>query len=129
MVASYVKRTRLAGLILAVALAACAGNDRPRDRAPEDAPGTRLTVAEMRANFIGKPWRGTTGTYTFRPDGTYSYRSETTTLTFDAMPYRLTDDGVLKTDTTTFTFYRIGTAFRYYNSGSGEFFLARPATQ
>jgi len=114
----------LAGLLLGVVLGAC--GERPTNAAPEDAPGTRLTMAEVQANFIGKPWRGSSGVYTFRPDGTYSYRSETTTLVFEALPYQLTDEGVLETSSTTLTFYRIGTAFRYYNSRSREFFLVRP---
>ncbi len=119
-----------AAAFLAILLAACGGGaERPRDAAPEDAPGTRLTVAEVRDTFIGRPWRGPTGTYTFSPDGTYSYASETTTLTRDALPYRLFEDGVLTTDATSFTFYRIGTAYRYYNSRSEEFFLARPVIE
>ena len=115
-----------AGLLLGVVLSACGGGDRRSDAAPDDAPGTRLTAAEVRANFIGKPWRGPAGIYTFRPDGAYSYRSEMTTLTFEALPYELTDEGALKTSSTTFTFFRIGTAIRYYNSRSREFFLVRP---
>lgn len=111
---------------LTILLAACGGSGKPTGDAPENAPGTRLTRAEVAERLIGKPWRGSAGVYHFRSDGTYSYRSLTTTLAFRLLPYRLGEDGVIRTSTTSLTFFRLGTAVRYYNSGSGQYFLVRP---
>ena len=118
-------RTLAAFLILT--LVACGGGKERSEEPPENAPGKRLTRAEVAAELIGKPWRGSAGVYLFRRNGTYSYTSLTTTLAFRRLPYRLDPEGVIRTSATNLTFYRIGTAIRYYNSSSREFFLVRPA--
>ena len=111
-----------------VTLAACSGAQKQPGSAPDDAPGTRLTADEVRRTFIGAPWKSASGVFTFRPDGTYRYKSTKTTTEWGPWPYVLNEDGSIKGTTATYTFYRIGEAYRYYNSESDAFYLAYPNT-
>lgn len=111
-------------LILAV-LTACAAPGTPQV-APDDAPGTRLTPAEVAALFIGRPWRSEKGEFLFRTDGTYRYKSALTTTEWGPWPYRITEDGSIEGRSATYTFYRIGESYRYYNSETDAFYLAFP---
>ena len=121
-----IRRAFIAGLALAVA--GCAASSPKDGAAPEDAPGTRLTAEEVRRTFIGAPWKSASGVFTFRPDGTYRYKSTKTTTEWGPWPYVLNEDGSIKGTTATYTFYRIGDAYRYYNSESDAFYLAFPNT-
>ncbi|MEM9062009.1 MAG: hypothetical protein AAGD13_16225 [Pseudomonadota bacterium] len=118
-------RTVVAFLFLA--LAAC-GSPAPTETAPEDAPGQRLSADEVRRVFIGVPWKSSSGVFNFSPDGTYRYRSTKTTTEWGPWPYSINEDGSIKGVTATYTFYRIGNAYRYYNSESDAFYLAFPNT-
>ena len=119
-------RNAILALLIAV-LAACE-SPRPEGTAPRDSPGTRLSAEEVERIFIGTPWKSASGVFTFSPDGTYRYRSTRTTTEWGPWPYVLKDDGSLKGPSATYTFYRIGNAYRYYNSESDAFYLAFPNT-
>lgn len=114
-------------VILIGLLAACEA-PRTEGTAPPDSPGTQLSANEVERIFIGVPWKSASGVFTFSPDGTYRYRSTKTTTEWGPWPYVLNDDGSLKGPTATYTFFRIGKAYRYYNSESDAFYLAFPNT-
>jgi len=118
-------RRSLLALGAAIALASCAA---ARDPEPEGARGTRLTADEVRATFVGKPWKGSSGIFFFRPNGTYIYTSRKTTTEWGPWRYRINQDGSVTGSSATYTFYRIGPAYRYHNSETGEFYLAFPDT-
>ena len=112
----------LAGMI---GLTACgAGPDRRAALA--DAPGKRMTAEEVRAALVGRPWRGRHGVYRMSPDGAYSYDSTETTLRWGPVPYAINADGTVIGKAGTWTFYRIGSAYRHHSSETGEFHLAAP---
>lgn len=115
-------------ILLFLGLASCGGTPAPSGSAPEDAPGTRLTPAEVERVFIGTPWKSASSVFTFNRDGTYRYKSTKTTTEWGPWPYTLNEDGSLKGASATYTFYRIGNAYRYYNSESDAFYLAFPNT-
>ena len=121
-----IRRTLVTGLLLC--FAACSGAPQQTGTAPSDAPGTRLSVEEVQRIFIGAPWKSASGVFTFSPDGTYRYKSTKTTTEWGPWQYVLNDDGSIKGTTATYTFYRIGDAYRYYNSESDAFSLAFPNT-
>ena len=121
-----IRRAFMTGLVLAIG--ACASSAPKDGAAPADAPGTRLTAEEVRRTFIGAPWKSASGIFTFLPDGTYRYKSTKTTTEWGPWQYVLNDDGSIKGTTATYTFYRIGDAYRYYNSESDAFYLAFPNT-
>ncbi|MEM1163699.1 MAG: hypothetical protein AAGJ28_22440 [Pseudomonadota bacterium] len=108
--------------VMVALLTACGSGPGPSGQAK----GTQLTAEEVRSTFIELPWDGPSGTYFFKWDGTYTYESNKTTLTVGPLPYELTEEGVLQTDSTSFTFYRIGPGYRYYSSATDEFFVALP---
>lgn len=114
-------------VLVMLTLAACA-EPRPEGSAPADSPGTRLSAEEVRRTFIGAPWKSASGVFTFNRDGSYRYRSTKTTTEWGPWPYVLNEDGSIKGATATYTFYRIGGAYRYYNSESDAFYLAFPNT-
>lgn len=116
--------TALAG-ILGAALLGCSS---PRRKGPEGARGTQLTSDEVRDVFIGKPWKGSSGIFFFRPNGTYVYTSTKTTTQWGPWRYRINEDGSIAGASATYTFYRLGPAFRYHNSETNEFYLAFPDT-
>ena len=119
-------RKTFPGLLMLV-LAACAAQ-KPGGTAPENSPGTRLGAEEVRRIFIGAPWKSASGVFTFNPDGTYRYKSTKTTTEWGPWPYVLNEDGSIKGATATYTFFRIGQAYRYYHSESDAFYLAFPNT-
>ena len=114
-------------LTLLFALVGCAAPSGETASAPEG-PGTRLSAEEVRRIFIGAPWKSASGVFTFNPDGTYRYQSSKTTTEWGPWPYVLNEDGSIKGTTATYTFFRIGEAYRYYNSESDAFYLAYPNT-
>lgn len=109
-------------------LGACAAPDASNTAGPEGARGTLLTAEEVRATFIGRPWKGSAGVFFFRPDGTYVYTSEKTTTQWGPWRYRINDDGTVSGASATYTFYRIGPGYRYHNSDTDEFYRAIPDT-
>ena len=104
-------------------LTACAAEPEGH---PEGARGTPVSAEEVRQVFVGTPWQGSSGTYLFRPDGTYTYQSDKTTTRWGPFKYTINPDGSVLGPSATLRFYRLGTAYRYHNSASGEFYLARP---
>ena len=120
-----IRRIFLVSMMLV--LAACAAKDRGGS-APENSPGTRLTADEVRRIFIGAPWKSASGVFTFNTDGSYRYKSTKTTTEWGPWPYVLREDGSIEGATATYTFYRIGQAYRYYHSESDAFYLAFPNT-
>lgn len=107
-----------------VLLAACSGGT-PEGH-PDGARGTPLTSEEVLKVFVGKPWSGPSGQYHFRQDGTYTYVSGTTSATWGPWRYTLNADGSIDGPSTTYRFYKIGPAYRYFSSETGEFYIARP---
>lgn len=117
-------------MALILALAACGGGGGERAGAgPADAPGQRMTADEVRAAFVGQPWKGPNGIYSMEPDGTYSYRSTDTTIEWGPFRYSIEPDGTVTGPSGTWTFYRIGSAYRYYSSATNEFYLAVPVNE
>ncbi|MEL6998655.1 MAG: hypothetical protein AAFP68_10385 [Pseudomonadota bacterium] len=108
-------------------LAAC-GTPQTAGTAPEGAPGDRLSAEEVKRIFVGVPWKSASGVFNFSPDGTYRYRSTKTTTEWGPWPYIINDDGSIRGVSATYTFYRVGNAYRYYNSESDAFYLAFPNT-
>ncbi|MEM7423609.1 MAG: hypothetical protein AAF334_07780 [Pseudomonadota bacterium] len=116
----------IAAVMLVALMTACAGTASSPSAPPPDSPGTRLTPAEVISIFIGRPWRSEKGEFLFGEDGLYRYRSATTTTEWGPWPYRLTDQGALVGPSATYTFFRLGGAYRYYNSETDAFYLAFP---
>lgn len=106
-----------------LALIGCAVSETPE---PDGARGTRLTAAEVRATFIGTPWKGSSSVFFFRPNGTYVYTSEKTTTEWGPWRYRINDDGSIAGASSTYTFYKIGPGYRYHNSDTDAFYRAIP---
>lgn len=115
-------RSLLGTLILSALVIGCSA----RPSGPDGARGTRLTAEEVRATFVGKRWEGSSGVFLFLEDGTYTYKSTKTTTEWGPWRYTINQDGSVTGATATYTFYRIGSAFRYHNSESNEFYLALP---
>lgn len=120
-----IRRAFIAGTLLT--LAACAAPS-PQGSAPAGSPGTQLSADEVRRVFIGAPWKSASGVFTFNRDGTYRYKSTKTTTEWGPWRYTLNEDGSIKGTTATYTFFRVGQAYRYYNSESDAFYLAFPNT-
>ena len=123
--ARITRRTALLGA-LSASLASCAER---RGRTTAGPGGTQLTADEVRAVFVGKPWKGDSGIFRFAPDGTYTVTSFKTTATWGPWRYRIGEDGRVHGPTTVYTFYRIGPAYRYHSSSSDAFYLAFPDTE
>jgi hypothetical protein len=113
----------LVSVTAALAIGACATG---KHSAKEDARGTPLTADEVRATFIGTAWQGSSGTFFFRGDGTYMYRSDKTTTEWGPWRYRINGDGTITGASTTYTFYRIGPGFRYHDAATDAFYRAIP---
>lgn len=124
--ANQLRRVFLAAPLLLPLAAVTACGSGPVGLGSADTPGTQMNAEEVRARIIGTPFQGQSGIYHFRPDGMFTYRSQKTTIVRPPAKYELSADGSLKTESNRFTFYRIGSAIRYFNARSEAYFLLRP---
>ncbi len=93
----------------------------------EVAAKTQLTPAEVRAIFIGTPWKNNDGVFLFRDDGTYSYRRLNEVTERGTWEYQMLEDGTLTGGSTNYTFYRRNNGkFVYFHSRSRKHFPAIP---
>ncbi|MEO9614418.1 MAG: hypothetical protein ABJG86_18625 [Nitratireductor sp.] len=86
---------------------------------------TQLTAEEVRSTFVGQPWRGPSGVFLFKRNGTYTHD-------FDrggtyVGNYTIQASGVLKGETTNYTFFRNADgSYTYFHSRSGRYYPAKP---
>ncbi len=87
--------------------------------------GERLRKAEVQKIFIGKPWRGPTGTFHFQSSGTYTFRRAGKLL--GPWKYILKTDGTIRDldNSLHYRFFRTkrGT-YQYWYSRTGRKHIA-----
>ena len=123
----FSKKTAPFGVFLAMLiLAAC----QPVTQAGSGE--VKLSAAEVRSTFIGKPWRGDgSGRFHFKNDGSYTYKNSEISV-FGS--YVVKGNGTVcatnaadshaSNRKTCFTFYRNGTEYRYFHDRSGKYWPA-----
>jgi len=83
----------------------------------------KLTKAEVSAIFIGKLWRGPSGTFHFKKDGTYTFRNGG--KVGGPWNYQLKPDGTIRSTYTNYWFYRKSNGdYQYWHSRSRRFYPA-----
>ena len=88
---------------------------------------SKLSKAEVQRIFIGKSWRGPSGSFLFSRNGTYKFHHWQRGETFGPWRYKLGNDGVIRSDYTNYRFYRKSNGrYEYHHSQSNRFYPARP---
>lgn len=87
---------------------------------------SKLSKAEVQRLFIGKWWRGPSGSFFFSKNGTYKFRPHNSRIR-GPWKYTLGSDGVIRSDYTNYRFYRNSNGrYEYHHSRSNRFYPARP---
>ena len=123
----FLKKSAPFGVLLAVSiLAGCQTSTQIGSNE------VKLSAAEVRSTFIGREWRGGSGTFFHSKEGASRYTADKGWKVTGS--HTLSDDGVLCTVNdangrrpnvkTCYTFYRDGDKYRYFHDRSGKFWPA-----
>ena len=85
---------------------------------------TKLTKLEVQQVFIDRSWGNRHGTFLFRSNGTYTWKSADGSTTVNAK-FTFKKDGSLKGNTTTYRFYKnTNGTYKYYHTRSRKYYKA-----